>query len=182
MANKKTTKTKKSTSTSKSASKSTKSVKKVKEFKLFDKSTYWCVGFVVAVIAIVACVCALYNSFESYTRPNYSESAIIYHSESIAADAGTEYIYSIYKKKDSNEYFYIKSKSQITMVGSGESKDIESGSLKNKDSFIRITNDIEKDAKKDDAGTTKRVTYTLVKDGVKTEVSSIEELANKLFA
>ena len=98
------------------------------------------------------------NNSKNYTRPNYDYTAVIYHSEMSGIDAGTNYIYYIYKvEKSDNEYFYIKSKSNITIAGQDKEKDINSGSLNNKDDF------------------------TYVNNGNNEELNSINELENKLL-
>ena len=127
---------------------------------------------------VLICVFSLYRSYDSFSRPDYEATAIVYHSESQGIDAGTEYIYSIYKKKDSNGYFYIKSKASITITGSGTAKDIKSGSINKKSDLDKITKDIEKDV---ESGAQKNVTYTFVDNSTKTEVKDITELGNKLF-
>ena len=84
---------------------------------------------IVAISIIFVFIIILINN----NKNSYDYIATIYHSEMLGIDAGTEYIYYIYQSdKNDNEYFYIKSKSNITIAGSSEKKDVGSGSLKSK--------------------------------------------------
>ena len=171
----------KKTSSKKSTNKKTTNKKVIKEgFKPFSLATYTATSFVAFVIALVGVVYYLYNNSNNYVRPDYQAVATIYHSEMIGNDAGDEYIYSIFENKNkSNTYFYIKSKSSITMVGSGESKDIKSGSIKTKSDLNKIVKDIEKDTKSD---STKFVSYRYLVNDDYVKLDTLEELENKLFA
>ena len=172
-----------STSKKKTSSRKTTTKKKINKegFKPFSLSTYTAVSFVAFLIALVGVVYYFYNDSKGFDRPDYQPIATIYHSEMLGNDAGDEYVYSIYENKNSKgkSYFYIKSKAKITMVGSSESEDISSGSIKTKLDLDKIISDIEKDAK---SSTVKNVSYRYLINGQYVNVDTIEELENKLFS
>ena len=137
------------------------------------------IGIVVISIIFVFIIILTNNNKHSYTRPDYDYIAIIYHSEMLGIDAGTEYIYYIYKSpKDNNKYFYIKSKSNITIAGSGEESDVGSGALNDTNDLKSITKDIEKDSRKDSQT---YISYSYVDNGNNEKLDGISELENKLF-
>ena len=134
---------------------------------------------IIICIMIFAIVIMTNKKSDDYRRPNYSYTAVIYHSEMLGMDAGTEYIYYIYKAENADdEYFYIKSKSNITIAGSGKQIDIDSGVLKNKNDLKKITADIKKDSRKDSQTYT---SYNYVNNGNNEKIDNINELGNKLF-
>ena len=137
------------------------------------------IGIIAISIIFVFIIVWINNNKNSYTRPNYDYIAIIYHSEMLGIDAGTDYIYYIYQSdKNDNEYFYIKSKSNITIAGSSEKDDIGSGSLKSKNDLRKIKKDIEKDSQKNSQS---YVSYTYINNGINEEYENINLLGNKLF-
>ena len=121
----------------------------------------------------------LFVSHNKTQQKNRSDDyiAIIYHSETLGMDAGTEYSYYIYKISD-NEYDYVKKRSTITIKGSSEEEEIASGKLKEKNDFSKIEKDIQKDKQ---ANSQSRITYTHINNGIKEECKDMEELKNKLF-
>ena len=130
---------------------------------------------IVAISIIFVFIIILINN----NKNSYDYIATIYHSEMLGIDAGTEYIYYIYQSdKNDNEYFYIKSKSNITIAGSSEKKDVGSGSLKSKNDLRKIQNDIEKDSQKNSQS---YVSYTYIDNGISEEYENIDLLGNKLF-
>ena len=134
---------------------------------------------IIICIMIFAIVIMTNKKSDDYQRPNYSYTAVIYHSEMLGMDAGTEYIYYIYKAENADdEYFYIKSKSNITIAGSGKQIDIDSGELKNKSDLKKITTDIKKDSRKESQTYT---SYNYVKNSNNEKVDNINELGNILF-
>ncbi len=143
-------------------------------YVLFSLLGLGCLLILISVIRLVF----LSPNNKKYTRPSYDYSALIYHSEMLGMDAGTEYIYSIYKEEGSNTYFYIKSKASITIEGSKDEKDIDSGSIRNKKDLERIEKDIEKDKRNDSS---KLVSYLIYDNGIRRKCASMEELGNKLF-
>ena len=135
---------------------------------------------VVLVICIVLCLVFLrLNKPKKIERPNYDYIASIYHSEMMGMDAGTEYIYYIYKsdKKD-NEYFYVKVASKITIAGAGEVKNVSSRKILNKEDLFKIEDDIKKDKEKNAKS---NVTYSYGNSSESEKLESISDLANKLF-
>ena len=136
-------------------------------------------GIIVISVIFVFIIVLINNNKNSYTRPYYDYIATIYHSEMLGTDAGTEYTYYIYESdKNNSNYFYIKSKSNITIAGSSEKKDVGSGSLKNKKDLRKIQNDIEKDSLKNSQS---YVSYTYINNGINEEYENIDLLGNKLF-
>lgn len=134
------------------------------------------IGVVIISIIVVFILMMINNKQNSYKRPNYDYIATIYHSEVLGMDAGTEYVYYIYKsEKNDNKYFYIKSKSSVTIEGSSKGKDVDSGELNNKNDLKKITEDIEKDSREDSQ------TYIIYTYGNNEKLNSISELENKLF-
>ena len=168
-----------SKSIKKSNSKTRKSIKE--SIKPFSKMTYVAAIFITFVIVITGLMYFLHKEYTSFKRPNEDVVATIYHSEMQGIDAGSEYIYSIYKNKNKGDksYFYIKSKASITMVGSSESKDVASGALNKSSDFDKITKDIEKD---NETTSETIVVYSYVSNGKNVDCNTIEELANKLFS
>ena len=137
------------------------------------------IGITIISIIIVFIAIKINNNKKEYTRPNYAYSAVIYHSEMLGIDAGTEYTYYIYKSSTSdNKYFYIKSKSNITITGSGKESDVASGSLNDMNDLKKIMKDIEKDSKKESQT---YITYSYNNNGNNEKLNSIDELENKLF-
>lgn len=137
------------------------------------------IGIIIISIISVFIVIMINNNKEKYTRPDYDYIATIYHDENLGPDDGTEYIYYIYKSsKSDSKYFYIKSKSNITIAGAGKTSDVDSGSLNNKNDLKKITKDIKKDSRKDSQT---YITYSYINDGNNEKLDSISELGNKLF-
>ena len=137
------------------------------------------IGIVAISIIFVFIIVWINNNKNRYTRPNYDYIATIYHSEMLGIDAGTKYTYYIYKsEKNDNEYFYIKSKSSITIAGSGESKDIDSGPLKNHNDLKKVQRDIENDSEKNSQS---YVSYTYINNGISEKYENIDLLGNQLF-
>ena len=135
---------------------------------------------IISIISIVIITLSIIsNSKKGYTRPNYDYVALIYHSEMLGMDAGTEYTYYIYKMpKSKNKYFYIKSKSSITITGPGKESDVGSGAINNKKDLNKIIKDIEKDSKKNSQT---NISYSYVSNGNSEKLDSINELGKKLF-
>ena len=135
--------------------------------------------FVISIVIILVVVMGIFTFIKNrkIIRPNTNYVAIIYHSESMGIDAGYEYIYYIYPDEN-DSYVYIKSKSEITIVGSGDKKDIDSGKIKNKEDLEKIKEKIDKDKLKD---CQQFVSYTYINNGSVQKLTSIEELAEKLF-
>ena len=137
------------------------------------------IGIVAISIIFLFIIVWINNNKNSYTRPNYDYIATIYHSEMLGIDAGTEYTYYIYKsEKNDNEYFYIKSKSSITIAGSGESKDIDLGPLKNHNDLKKVKRDIENDSEKNAQS---YVLYYYINNGIDETCENIDVLESKLF-
>lgn len=137
---------------------------------------------VVCVLAIIGVAIVINNNGvtnKQYKRPNSDFVAVIYHSEMMGIDAGTEYMYYIYESEENNnEYIYIKATSNITITGSGKEKDIGSGILKNKSDLKKIEKDIKKDTKKDQQS---NITYSYINNGSYEKYESIDSLGDKLF-
>jgi len=133
--------------------------------------------FIVSLLIIVTIKNSKSNK---YIRPAYDYTAEIYHSVMLGMDAGVEYHYYIYPISQSNnkEYFYIKSKSDITINGSSVEKDIDSGSIKNKTDLLKLEEDILNDNNKTSIS---NVTYTFKNKGMNENCNSLKELANKIF-
>lgn len=136
--------------------------------------------FLIILIIVIITAIVITKKNNKFERPNYDYVGTIYHSEKMGIDAGLEYIYYIYTMNNSKNrtYFYIKSKSQITIAGSSEETDIDSGGLMTKSDIKKIKKDILKDSNKD---CQQYISYTYVNNGVNEELQSIEELASKLF-
>ena len=84
------------------------------------------IGVALVSIIIIFVVAMIINKNKVYTSPDYEPIATIYHSQMLGEDAGTEFIYDIYKSdKKHNEYFYIKSKSYITINGPDEKTEVK---------------------------------------------------------
>ena len=94
----------------------------------------------IVVIGVLIVFLGVHNrEKKDYVRPDDDYIAMINHREMLGMDAGTEYIYYIYKEPNHNkEYFYIKSEANITLAGAGEQKDVGSGSIKNKNDLKKI--------------------------------------------
>lgn len=143
------------------------------------KKTFKIVLLVIIIcIAISLIVVFMKNKDNKYKRPNYDYVATVYHSVMKDIDAGTEYFYYIYKSKDNNKYFYIKSEISISIKGTGKEKDVYSGSINKKEDLKKITKDIEKDA---DREADSSVSYTYLEEGKNEECVDIDELGNKIF-
>lgn len=150
-----------------------------KNLKKTTSITITIISLIAIIIFIVFMV--INNRSASYIRPNYEPTAVIYHSEMRGMDAGHEFIYDIYQpNKNIDEYFYIKSQSQITMTGSGKSNDVDSGSLKSKDDLKIIEKDIEKD-KESLKSVYSNILYKYTQNGASIEYKDIDSLGNKLF-
>ena len=136
----------------------------------------------IVIVILIVCILALlviHNKHKTIKRPDYDYIAIIYHNEMQGFDAGTQYTYYIYESKNSqNKYFYIKSKSTITIKGATENEDIDSGVLNNKNDFEKIKDDIKKDSDKNSQSV---VTYTYNNNGVYENNNDIDILGKKLF-
>ena len=136
------------------------------------------IGFAL-ILAIIFVLFVVTKNHNKYKKPDYGYTAIIYHSEMEGNDAGIEYIYYIYKAKNNeNEYFYIKTKSDITIAGSGKEKGIDSGDINSEKELERIKKDIEKDSN-DNAQAV--ITYSYIENGINVECKDINELSDKLF-
>lgn len=133
----------------------------------------------IGIIIILVVIIGVFSFIKTrkIVRPNTNYVAIIYHSEMMGIDTGYEYIYYIYPDEN-DTYLYIKSKAEITIVGSSNEKDINSGKIKNEVDFEKIKKDIEKDKIKD---TQQFFSYTYINNGNVEKFTSIEELAKKLF-
>ncbi len=129
---------------------------------------------------IFAIVIMTNKKSDDYRRPNYDYTAVIYHSEMLGMDAGDEYIYHIYPSslESNNSYFYIKSKSKITIMGSGDSIDVDSDSIDNKSDLQKIEKDIKKDSRNNRMTT---ISYYYVNNGKSEKYKTIEDLGNILF-
>ena len=137
------------------------------------------IGFILILVIMFVLIIATKNH-NKYKKPDYDYTAIIYHSEMEGNDAGIEYIYYIYKAKNNeNEYFYIKSKSDITIAGSGKEKGIDSGNINNKNDLEKIKKDIKKDSN-DNAQIV--ITYSYKENGINEDCKDINELSDKLFS
>jgi len=132
-------------------------------------------GIIIIVVVIIGIFSFIKN--RKIILPNTNYVAIIYHSEMIGIDAGDEYIYYIYPDEN-NTYLYIKSKAEITMVGSSDKKNIDSGIIKNESDFEKIKEDIEEDKLKD---AQQFLSYSYINNDNVQEFISIEELAERLF-
>ncbi len=141
-------------------------------------------GVKIIVIVIAVCIAIALGiavfiinmENNSYSRPDYQYTAIIYHSEMKGMDAGTEYTYYIYRSStNKKDYYYIKSKSSITIAGSGEEMDIGSGPIRNRNDLKRIEQDIKNDSRKDSE------TYVFYIYENKGKLEDIDELGDRLF-
>lgn len=133
------------------------------------------IGIIIILVVVIGVISFIKT--RKIVRPNTNYVAIIYHSEMMGIDAGYEYIYYIYPDEN-DTYLYIKSKAEITIVGSNNEKDIKSGKIKNEADFEKIKKDIEKDKLKD---TQQFFSYTYINNGNVEKFTSIEELVEKLF-
>ena len=133
------------------------------------------IGIIIILVVFIGIFAFIKN--RKIVRPNTNYVAIIYHSEMRGIDAGYEYIYYIYPDEN-DTYLYIKSKAEITMVGSSDEKDTNLGRIKNESDFEKIKKDIEKDKLK---GTQQFLSYTYINNDNVQEFTSIEELAERLF-
>lgn len=134
---------------------------------------------VIMMIIILVVVIGIFVFIKNrkIVRPNTNYVAIIYHSEMIGIDAGYEYTYYIYPDEN-DTYLYIKSKAEVTIVGSSDEKDINSGRIKNESDLEKIKQDIEKDKLKDGQ---QFLSYTYINNDDVQEFTSIEELEEILF-
>ncbi len=134
---------------------------------------------IISILIVIVVILLINKNNNNYSRPDYDYSAIIYHSEMMGIDAGTEYTYYIYKSsKSDNEYFYIKAKSTITIAGSGEESEVGSDTLNTKNDIEKIKKDIERDSKSDSETYT---SYMYVNNGKSEKVDTLSELGNRLF-
>lgn len=134
---------------------------------------------IIIIATLILLVVITNKKNNNYLRPNYDYVAVIYHSEMLGMDAGTEYIYYIYEsRKNDNKYFYIKSESSITIAGSGEKRDVYSDAINKKEDLKKITKDIAKDSRK---SSQTYINYTYTKDGVNVKCKDMNALGNKLF-
>lgn len=131
----------------------------------------------IIIIVVVAIGAFFFIKNRKIIRPNTNYVAIIYHSEMMGIDAGDEYIYYIYPDKN-DTYLYIKSKAEVTIVGSSDEKDINSGRIRNQSDLEKIKEDIEKDKIKD---AQQFLSYSYINNDNVQKFTSIEELAEKLF-
>lgn len=129
------------------------------------------------IILVVVIGVFVFIKNRKIVRPNTNYVAIIYHSEMIGIDAGYEYTYYIYPDEN-DTYLYIKSKAEVTIVGSSDEKDINSGRIKNESDLEKIKQDIEKDKLKDGQ---QFLSYTYINNDDVQEFTSIEELEEILF-
>lgn len=137
------------------------------------------IGFVIIAILLAFIVTMINRSNKVYVRPNYDYVATVYHSEMLGMDAGTEYTYYIYaSSQNENDYFYIKSRSIITIAGPSKREDIGSGSIRNKKDLMKLKQAIEKDSRKDSQS---HIVYTYVNGETSEICGSINALGNKLF-
>lgn len=132
---------------------------------------------VITIILVVIIGIFYFIKNKKIVRPNTNYVAVIYHSEMIGIDAGKEFIYYIYPDEN-DTYLYIKSNAEITMTGSNNEKDIDSGKINNKSDFEKIKKDIENDKLKD---AQHFFSYTYIKNDNAEKFISIEELADVLF-
>lgn len=133
--------------------------------------------FIAIIMLLIVSVVGFINTKNEYQSNSKILEAAIYHSEMLGIDAGTEYTYRIYLNKN-NIYGYTKFKSEITIAGPSEEKEISFGKIRNKSDLKKI----EKDIKNDEIiGAKKYVSYTYSQDKNAEKCSSMRELADKLF-
>lgn len=138
------------------------------------------IGMIVSSILVTIIPKLVNLNTYSYTRPDYDYVAVICYSEMLGLDAGTQYSYYIYPSLNSKgvSYFYIKSKSDITIAGPGQEIDIDSGNLEKKSDLSKIAKDIQKDFGK---YAESYVSYYYIINGTLEEYKNMNELGNKLF-
>lgn len=133
--------------------------------------------FIVIVILLIVSVMGFINTKNEYQSNSKILEATIYHSQMMGIDAGTEYTYRIYLNKN-NTYGYTKSKSEITIAGPSEEKEVSFGKIRNKADLKKI----EKDIKNDEImGAKKYISYICSQDKNVEKCGSMRELADKLF-
>ena len=134
----------------------------------------------IVLLIVFASYIFIENKKKDITRPDYEPVASVLHSERVGIDAGSEYSYDIYQinKDDNSSYYYIKSSSDITIVGSRNKKDIDSGIINKKDDLKKIEKDINKDKEKD---TTSSINYYFNNNGEYENLESIDALIDRLF-
>lgn len=132
--------------------------------------------FIVIVILLIVSVMGFINTKNEYQLNSKILEATIYHSEMMGIDMGTEYTYRIYLNK--NTYGYTKSKSEITIAGPSEEKEVSFGKIRNKSDLKKIESDIKSD---EIIGAKKHVSYTYSQDKNAEKCNSMRELAEKLF-
>ncbi len=133
--------------------------------------------FSVILILLIVSVMGFMKIKNKYQSNSKILEATIYHSEMMGIDAGTEYTYRIYLNKN-NTYGYTKSKSEITIAGPSEEKEVGFGKIRNKSDLKKIERDIKSD---EIIGAKKHVSYTYSRDKNAEKCSSMRELAEKLF-
>ena len=139
------------------------------------------IGIIIVSIIFVFVLAVINNNKE--TKGNTSNDsdyiAMIYHSEMRAMDDGVEYTYYIYESSNNKGYYYIKTKSNITIAGSGEKSKVGRGSVNNKNDLDKITKDIDSDSNINSLEN--YIVYSYVENGKNIRLDSISELGNKLF-
>jgi hypothetical protein len=120
---------------------------------------------------------------DNYRKPDYDYAALVYHEEFIGPDAATSYNYLIYpvSASDSSSYFYIKTKSQMTIAGEGKAIDVTRGNINKKSDLTKIETSIKRDKQKH-AETIVR--FYCIDSGKKAEcdgIESFDDLVKKLF-
>lgn len=130
----------------------------------------------IGVILVIVGVLAFYMN-KSVIRPNTSYVGIIHHNEVLGIDAITCYTYYIYPSEN-DTYLYVKSREQISEMGSDGEKDISSGKINSKSDFEKIKKDIEKDKIE---GAQQERKYIYLANSNQEICNTIEELADKLF-
>lgn len=136
-----------------------------------------CLIITILLIIISVIILVLVPKTKNIPEPTTDYVAIIYHSEMLGVDAGTEYLYYIYPNGE-DKYIYVKAKSEITIEGSGEEERVTIDEINSESELKKIKNDISKDKTKDSET---NISYTYLSNGTTINCTSFDELSNKLF-
>lgn len=97
--------------------------------------------FIAVLIIVIVLIYLIYNKFDNKVIIDDNEQCIgtMYYSYMLGMDAGTEYLIYIYNSTDGS-YKYKITKSDITIEGSVNEKEYDTGIIKTKNDLINLNN------------------------------------------